>query len=214
MNEHLSPDTDVRASLRAVVPQRIPLDLDGQMTGVARRVRTRHRRRTAGLLATSLAVAGVVGTVAWQSRPQNAAVVASDGQPASAAPSARPSGTVADPLSAPVRPRAEVTAGPPPAPGEGAVEASVPWTLVARSDDGRAFLITVAVPNCTAWRTFQVEERADHVVVGALLRKPGADAVCLGNVPHVNEVSYVVTLAEPLGERPLLHAPLSEGVAH
>jgi hypothetical protein len=112
-------------------------------------------------------------------------------------------------MTAPVRPRSELSAPPLPAATSVGEDVVRTWTLTARSDDDRALLVTAAVTTCEGFDRFEVTQNDSYVLVAAHVRSPGLLTYCVSNVPRVTAVSYVVELSEPLGSRPLLHAAAS-----
>ena len=202
----METDDSLRAALRGAVPEPPPVATAVRVTGAQRRAARQRARVAVAGVGAAVGVATAVLAVTASSAPGPTVVASGSATPS---PAAMPSGAVRDPLTAPVRPASLITAPPLPARAEGGALAVVPWTLLARSDDGRAFLVRVPVARCGAFERFDVVERAEYVLVTPFLRMPGAKAVCLNNRPATEEITYVVRLTEPLGDRPLLHAPVS-----
>jgi hypothetical protein len=133
-------------------------------------------------------------------------------------------GSMADPLTAPVRARAAMSAplaGGPAAPvptvtAPGATfrtpaqVAGLPvaevggWRLVARSADDRYLLVGITFGGCERLVALEVTPAATAVTITPRMRTAGPGAVC----PAFIAVSrYIVDIGGPLGSRPLLHPP-------
>ena len=204
MSDHI--DDRLRHVFAEIVPEPPHVPAAARVARAQAAARPRRRRWLLAPAGALVAAAAVAAAVLVTDAPSPRDRVA---------PAALPAGATPDPLTAPLRPRAEVTAPAPPQWPKGFAQEVAPWTLVARSDDDRAFLIYVDYNACEAFETVQVEERRDYVLVRPVLQTGGVHTVCLNNRPPVNEVTYVVELKEPLGDRPLLHAPESAAaVAH
>jgi hypothetical protein len=86
---------------------------------------------------------------------------------------------------------------------------SVPWTLNAKQDGGRKLLISYSAGGCDTDGGVQVTQNLSYVLIGAynIAPKPSGEPMAC---PAIALVAFgTVTLDEPLGSRPLYHAPVS-----
>jgi len=88
---------------------------------------------------------------------------------------------------------------------EDSVIVSAGWRLEEVSEDGRTLTLRYRSGGCYTLDRIAVDETEDAVTLGVLLRRPTEPISC----PYPSPESADVTLAAPLGDRDLRHAPVT-----